>query len=101
LRPVLFIDTPPKTFDPDWRTVGLPAFEDEMRAEVSQILAPGEVSEVGSVVSRMVGDPVLRERLEGLRDHIVFNPGRSAMVGADLILDVASRAQARSLPNRD
>ncbi len=90
-RPVLFIDTPPKIFNPDWRDAGLPGFEDEMRSRVGRVVSTTEVSDVGDSVTNMLGDPSLDGQLTSLRQRVVFNPGQSAAACADLIERLVER----------
>jgi YidC/Oxa1 family membrane protein insertase len=90
-RPVLFIDTPPKIFNPDWRDTGLPAFEDEMRSRVGQVVPTDAVTEVGARVMTMLDDPGLTDELASLRERTVFNPGHSAAACADLIERMVGR----------
>jgi YidC/Oxa1 family membrane protein insertase len=90
-RPVLFIDTPPKIFNPRWKDAGLPAFEDEMRANVGRVVPSGDVAAVGGWVADVLEDTGRGEELVALRERVVFNPGRSAVVCVDLIEEMVQR----------
>lgn len=92
LRPVLFIDTPPKIFNEQWKQVGLPQFEGEMRHAVGSVVSEGDVRSVGARVASLVAEEAAhRDRLRVLRDQTVFNPGRSSVAGADLIEEMVQR----------
>jgi len=83
LRPVLFVDTPQKIFNPEWEQVGLPSFEREMRAEVGAIIDTADVANAGAVAGRASTDDLItRVELASLVDSTVYNPGRSAAAGA-------------------
>lgn len=86
LRPVLFIDVPRKTLNPNWRELGLPTFEDTMRREVGRILSPAELSRIGREAMEMIEHRrQYKERLVRLRRSAIYNFGRSAEVGARII----------------
>lgn len=92
LRPVLFVDTPPKIFNPEWEKLGLPAFEAHMRSEVGAVIPTGEVSTIGRAVVNQLGErDSHRDRLAELRSRTVFNPGQSAEAGAALIGELVGR----------
>jgi hypothetical protein len=88
LRPVLFIDTPQKIFNDGWMKVGLPSFEDSMRAEVGELVLRSEVGSIGGRARRMLevsGEAF--SHLEALLGRVVFNPGSSADAGAAAIVE--------------
>jgi YidC/Oxa1 family membrane protein insertase len=92
LRPVLFIDTPPKIFNEKWEQAGLPQFEREMRQLVGNVVSKDEVRSVGPRVATLVAEATTRrDQLRVLRDRTVFNPGRSSVAGADLIEEMVQR----------
>ena len=91
LRPVLFIDTPQKIFNPDWDRVGLPSFEESMRDVVGRIVPGSEVARVGELAHEMTdGEIISRDRLVELANSLVFNPGHSAEVGALILAGVTT-----------
>jgi YidC/Oxa1 family membrane protein insertase len=88
LRPVLFIDGPRKTLNPDWRNLGLPTFEDTMRHRVGRVFDPGNISRLDRLVEEMLLDQTTyRQKLDELRRTAVYNFGRSADIGAQIIDD--------------
>jgi hypothetical protein len=93
LRPVLFIDTPQKIFNSDWQAIGLPSFEAVMRKEVGSVVSTEDVDNVGAVAASLVsGELISPLDLAELANSVVFNPGRSAEVGAQVIADSRGRA---------
>jgi YidC/Oxa1 family membrane protein insertase len=92
LRPALFVETPQKIFNPEWANLGLPSFEAEMRERVGAVVPSSEVEGIGQMVTgRFAGRAGWAEELAALRDSVVYNAGRSARVGADLIVELAGR----------
>lgn len=86
LRPVLFIDTPHKTRNARWQALGLPTFEDVMRAKVGTILSPDEVSGVARHAERLLATARGHaDRLASLRAEAVYNLGHSARIGARVL----------------
>lgn len=82
LRPVLFIDTPQKIFNPDWSRIGLPSFEESMREEVGIILSGDSIAHTGDRAREVLGRSEENARLSALGQDLVFNPGNSALIGA-------------------
>ena len=83
-RPVIFLDTPQKIRNPNWRNLGLPAFEAAIRSEVGVVLDESAVASIPEVVSRLLdGGPDRRARIDEVRERSIFNVGRSAVVGAE------------------
>lgn len=90
LRPVLFIDTPQKLFNESWHELGRPAFEDFMRDQVGAVVPVDEISRVGALSQDLVSRQMdFSEELTKLRKEVVFNSGRAAEAGAELIIDMA------------
>jgi hypothetical protein len=86
LRPVLFIDTPQKVFNSDWEQVGLPSFEKSMRTQVGSVVPRGGIDEVGVIAEKLTsGELISASELADLGNSVVYNPMRSAEVGAQEI----------------
>jgi hypothetical protein len=93
MRPVLFIDTPQKIFNPDWKEIGLPSFESVMRSEVGSVVPTSEVAEVGHIAVRLLsGELISPRQLADLAQSVVFNPLRSAQAGAGAIAESVQAA---------
>ena len=90
-RPVLFVDLPRKSNNPEYMDLGIEPFEVSIREEVGEIVSPDDLSGVPGIVRRMVStrnDSV--DRIQASREQRVFNPGRSATIGADFITNTPS-----------
>lgn len=92
-RPVVYVDTPQKTVNEDWRDIDIRPFEDLVRAELGPVVAESEVGTVPAAIETALSDPVgVRERALRVRERSVFNVGSSAKVAA---------AYLASLPTAD
>ena len=93
-RPVLFFDVPRKELNPAWKDLGLVPFEDRMRTQAGYLCALSEITAVGERVDAALrSGGAFRDRLRTLREQCVYNFGRSAEVGAE-ILNGLLRARA-------
>jgi len=91
LRPVLFVDTPQKIFNDEWRTFGLPAFEAEMRPRVGTIVDLSNIGSIGRVAHSVIdASRPLAAHLTEMRSELTFNPGSSAEAGSNLIAKLVS-----------
>ena len=91
LRPVLFVDTPQKIFNPEWTTLGLPSFEESMRSVVGRIIPGPQVAQIGVISAEMIGlSESRRAEFEVIARSIVFNLGDAATVGARELASVAA-----------
>jgi YidC/Oxa1 family membrane protein insertase len=92
LRPVVYIDTPQKQVNPDWREIGMTPFEDEIRRELGSVVDPSEIHTVPAVIEALLDDPdAIRERASEARAKWVFNVGRSAAVAAGYLASLPGR----------
>ncbi|MGE0495167.1 MAG: hypothetical protein AB7S38_38535 [Vulcanimicrobiota bacterium] len=83
-RPVLFVDTPPKVRNPNWKACGLPVFEDVTRYEVGRVV--GGLDGLLATVKELLGEgDEGRSRRRALRQEKVYHFGSSAEVGARLL----------------
>jgi YidC/Oxa1 family membrane protein insertase len=86
-RPVLFVDTPQKIFNPAWQDVGLPPFEKTMRTEVGVLVGGSDVARAGTVAEKLIGGGLIDEDdLRSLAKSIVFNLDASAEAGAAAVV---------------
>ncbi len=86
LRPVLFVEVARKTKNPDYRELGLDTFEDVERRSCGIVLANDKLGEIGAQVRSMLDQPgAWQQRLQGVRDRVIYNPGRASEAGAAVI----------------
>lgn len=91
-RPAIFIDTPPKTQNPNYARIGMPCLEIEIREQIGRLVAPDAIDSLPGVIRELLaGAPAWSERIRAVRDTTVFNIGRSGEVAARHILDTLGR----------
>ena len=90
VKPVLFVDVPPRVRNPHYRDLGIEPMEMRIRRELGRILPVDRVSEAPRHVEALVRDaPAFRERSAAFRGEWAFNFGRSVEVGAREIARIA------------
>ncbi len=88
LRPALFINTPPKARNPDYRVFTNCPVELIWRDKLGRSLDEENINEAGGIVARMLQDSSWRPRLEKFREEHVFNPGKGGERTASAIMDL-------------
>lgn len=94
-KPCVFVDTPMKETNPNWRELGIEPTDIALRNRVGRSLAVSELSELTGVVAEMVANPgEWRERLEAVRDEMQYFPGQGAERAGRYVLGLVLEAQA-------
>jgi hypothetical protein len=87
-RPVIFIDTPPKTFNPDYAKIELPCLEEEIRSKLGLIVSPNSFDELPNKIIALIRDRDLwRVQIQKLRQESIYHVGSSGEVGAKYIAE--------------
>jgi YidC/Oxa1 family membrane protein insertase len=83
-KPVIFVDTPQKIRNADWKAINMPAFEEYVRPRVGRVLAL-TMLEALAAASRELADHriELARQIRQVREDSIFNLGRSAKRIAD------------------
>lgn len=91
-KPVLFIETPPKVNNPAFERLSIEPLEVRLRRELGPSLSLDELEKAPEVLERLCRDRGAKAgAIRQFRQRFVFNPGKSAAVGAACILDLAAR----------
>lgn len=91
LKPILFIDVPPKVRNPDYREISSPPLEVTLRSELGEVLPVADIADAPARIEALVElGPVYRQKLEALRGRWIFNVGTSAQAGAAAIRNILS-----------
>lgn len=86
LRPVLFVDTPPKANNPNYALLGSEPVEISLRSQIGHLLQPNEIELAPEIIDKLLSESDLWcSRLVGLREKLVYNLGQSGRVGAEAI----------------
>jgi YidC/Oxa1 family membrane protein insertase len=85
-RPVFFVDTPQKIRNPNWKRVGLPPFEAQVRSKIGEVVQESGVEDLPDLIRRRIRDAAERGAIvRTVREASIFNVGRSARVAADYL----------------
>lgn len=88
LRPSVFIDTPMKVGNPDWRELGMEPTDISLRDEIGVSIAPADVAgRAAGVVADMIDNSdKWNERIREVREGFVFNLGHGGEVAGEYLL---------------
>lgn len=93
LKPVVFVDTPPKVHNPEFGKLGLPCLEEDIRGQLGEIVPEGNWETLPTVIRNLVGHRAdWMERLAKVRDETVYNVGHSGEAGAEAIVRIVDAA---------
>lgn len=87
LKPTLFIDTPMKVMNPDYKEINVVPFDIELRNQVGISVAVDKLDNLDKDVHRLLTEEVFsKESLKAVREKYLYNVGSSAKVGATYII---------------
>jgi len=88
-RPVIFVDTKPKTNNKNWRKLNLPCAEDQIREEIGIIIAESNYDNLSSILNEMIHHKEKwSEKISKSRNRLVFNLGKSGFIASEKILQL-------------
>ena len=97
LRPSVFIDTPVKEGNPNWREVGIEPTDLTLREEIGHAVKVGELAKLPDVIEEMLAHPeAWREQIERVRGEMIYNLGHGGEVAGRYLLDTVLAQQARA-----
>ena len=87
-RPVLFVDTPMKVVNPEWKRIGITPTDISFRSEVGVAVKPSDGEAASRAVDEMLANPdKFASRIDALLKANFYNPGRAGEVAGAYILD--------------
>ena len=87
-KPVLFIDTPMKIMNPEYKKIDIEPFNIWVRNEIGEVVSVENCKEIDKVVSKMLKDSTkYEEKINKLVNDSVYNIGKSAEVGGNYIIE--------------
>jgi len=93
-KPVIFIDTPKKVHNPEYKKIGIVPLEDRIRNLIGTVIKPSDCIYIDREIEKALNNKEeKRETLVNLRNDIIFNWGRSSEVGADYIIQYCEEKQ--------
>ena len=97
-RPTLFVNTPMKVINPEWRKIGIVPTDISFRDEVGVSVSPDDMEGAAAAVAGMLSDPArFAKKIDALFAERFFNPGHAGEVVGSYILDsLIERGRRRS-----
>ncbi len=87
LKPTLFINTPMKVMNPDYREIDVEPFDIIIRDRIGISVEPDHLDDLGDIVSRLLYEETYsKDSMRELRDQYLYNVSGSGQVGADYII---------------
>lgn len=86
LKPSLFINTPMKVMNPDYKDIDITPFDVEIRDKIGVSVETDKLSQLPQVIERLLSDEFSRDEMAKVREEYLFNFGSSAQVGAKYII---------------
>jgi YidC/Oxa1 family membrane protein insertase len=87
LKPTLFIDTPMKVMNPDYKEIDVEPFDIVIRNQIGISLKPDALDDIEETVQKLLYHPTYsKESMQAIREQYLYNVGKSAEVGADYII---------------
>ena len=88
LKPCLFINTPMKVMNPDYRDIEVTPFDISIRNQIGIALEPGQIDQIAPAIHRLLHEQAFSpESIAALRSQSLFNIGKAASVGADYLIN--------------
>lgn len=91
-KPVLFINTPMKVMNPEYKKIGVEPINIWMRDSIGKSINPDEMDKVAGVVDDMLNNAdAYSKQIDEFVHEYVYNLGHSAQVGGDYIINAVVR----------
>lgn len=88
LKPTLFINTPMKVMNPDWKEIGVTPFDIEVRDKMGISVELNQLDTIDKVVKKLLfEDSYSKENMEKMREKYLYNVQRSAEAGSNYIIN--------------
>ncbi len=96
-KPCVFIDTPPKINNPDYRKITVEPLEFSLRDQVGIRVKPDSLEGLAEKIRELLGDRSFGNRIAEIRGRYIANFGRSGEVGGQYLIDeVKKQVQKRN-----
>lgn len=88
LKPILFIDVPPKINNPSYKEIQIEPFESKIRTEIGNILAPDKIYQAPEFIKMLINKPKQIDHLKKIRNNLVYNVNNSSSVGCNTLIKI-------------
>lgn len=95
-KPTLYINTPMKVMNPEWKRINIVPFDIKVREEIGASLDLDKLSKVGETVDRLIRDtPAYYDAITALMNESFYHIGHSGEVSGKYILNRLKEKQER------
>ncbi|MBO4365854.1 MAG: membrane protein insertase YidC [Eggerthellaceae bacterium] len=95
LKPCIFVDTPMKVGNPEWKDLGLEPTDISLRNQIGVSFALENASRIGETVADMLEHGSdWQNVISDVRDTFIYNRGRGAEVSGEYLLGAVLRKQS-------
>jgi hypothetical protein len=84
-RSVIFIDVAKKNLNPNAADILLEPIEISIRNKIGNVVSPDKLEEIPEIIKKSNQDNERKEQIKKIRSDTVYNIGKSAKIGADII----------------
>ena len=84
-RPVIFIDVPKKILNQNSEDISLKPMEISIREKIGFVVSPNNLGIIPQIIENIFNNNPLKEQIKKIRSETVYNIGKSAIIGADVI----------------
>lgn len=94
LRPTLYVNTPMKVMNPDWKKIDIVPFEVAARRQIGTDLDLDHIEQIKDTAIELITHAAeYAEKIKEVRQRELFNLGHSGEVGAQYILQAIERVE--------
>ena len=90
-RPCVFIDTPPKINNPDYKKITVEPLEFALRDQVGIRVAPDSLAGLADRIRALLADESFSGHIADIRSRYIANFGRSGEVGGQYLIDTVKK----------
>ena len=88
MKPSVFVDTPAKICNPDWKELGIEPTDISIRNQIGVSVALGELQCLGDIADDMISHPeTWCTRIEEVRSHMIYHLGRGGEAAGAYLLE--------------
>ena len=84
-RPVVLIDTPKKILNPDSGDITMEPIEISIREKIGRVVSTNNLEKIPEIIKNLENENLLSEQIRKIRSETVYNIGKSAKIGAEVI----------------
>jgi len=84
-RPVVFIDTPKKTLNPDSGDITMNPIEISIREKIGHVVPTNSLEKIPEIIKNLENENLMSKQIRKIRSETVYNIGNSAKIGSDVI----------------